>query len=134
MDIEAVRPKIMALMSGFEIQENLNIHPFNLSYGQKKRLNIASVLAYKPRLLLLDEIFIGQDEENINYSLKLLNDYVEKQQAAVILVNHYLDPLVKLADRLLFMDLGRLLFDSPMKQYRMQLKKNNKQDYLPQYC
>ena len=134
MDLKAVEPKIMALMGGFGMQESFDVHPFNLSYGQKKRLNIASVLAYKPKLLLLDEIFIGQDDENIQFTLEMLNEYIEQQQAAVILVNHYIDPLLKLADRLLFMDIGRVLFDTPMKQYRTELKKNNRQEYLPQYC
>lgn len=134
MDLQTIKPGVMALMGGFGIQENLKCHPFNLSYGQKKRLNIASVLAYQPKLLLLDEIFIGQDDENIRFTLGSLNEYVEQHQAAVILVNHYLDPLVKMADRLLFLDLGRLIFDIPMKEYRIELMKNNRQEYLPQYC
>lgn len=47
-------------------------NPFKLSYGEKRRLNIVSVLSYHPDLVLLDEPFIGQDYENVQKIMDLL--------------------------------------------------------------
>lgn len=133
-DIRALRPDVTTMLKGFGLDEKMDVHPFHLSFGQKKRLNLASVLAYKPKLLLLDEIFIGQDEGNIDFALEYICEYIETNQAAVILVNHYLDPLRELADRLIFLDMGRVLFDAPMKNCVDQLRKHQKYAYLPEYC
>jgi energy-coupling factor transport system ATP-binding protein len=47
-------------------------NPFRLSYGEKRRLNIVSVLSYRPDIILLDEPFIGQDYENVQRIMDLL--------------------------------------------------------------
>jgi len=49
-----------------------NGNPFKLSYGEKRRLNIISVLSYAPEVMLLDEPFIGQDYENVQKIMDLL--------------------------------------------------------------
>ena len=77
------------LIKTFGFSEKKEFHPFKLSYGQKGRLNLAAVLAYKPKLLLLDEIFIGQDIEHIRFLLEVLNRYVYDELAAVVIVNHH---------------------------------------------
>jgi energy-coupling factor transport system ATP-binding protein len=48
-------------------------NPFRLSYGEKRRLNIASVLSYAPEVILLDEPFIGQDYENVGKIMEMLH-------------------------------------------------------------
>ncbi len=132
-DIPAMKSGVMEVMKDFGLNGLLAAHPGQLSYGEKKRLNLASVLAYEPQLLL-DDIFIGQDQEYVNRTLKVLHDYVENQQAAVILVSHYLDPLFNLADRLIFFDKGRILFDVPMSAGLAELRKFDRTEYLPDYC
>ena len=47
-------------------------NPFRLSYGEKRRLNIVSVVSYSPEIVLLDEPFIGQDYENVQKIMDLL--------------------------------------------------------------
>lgn len=47
-------------------------NPFRLSYGEKRRLNIISVLSYRPEVILLDEPFIGQDYENVQKIMDVL--------------------------------------------------------------
>ena len=130
-DIVALHSDVLDVLKGFSLDDKLEAHPFQLSFGQKKRLNLASVLAYEPRLLFLDEIFIGQDNENIEYALNIISVYIEKHQAAVILVNHYLKPLTELANRLVFLDKGRILFDVPMENHASSLKEFGKYEYLP---
>jgi energy-coupling factor transporter ATP-binding protein EcfA2 len=100
-----------------------NRHPFLLSYGQKGRLNLASVLAYQPRILLLDEIFIGQDYENVHFILKTIRKYVNEQNAGAIIVNHLANPVLDYADRLVYLEDGRKTVDSNVFNAYEELKR-----------
>lgn len=86
-------------------------HPFLLSYGQKGRLNLASILSYKPRILLLDEIFIGQDADNVLFILETVRKYVDEQNAGAVFVNHMANPMLGYTDRLIFLENGKILID-----------------------
>jgi energy-coupling factor transporter ATP-binding protein EcfA2 len=85
-------------------------HPYRLSYGEKRRLNVVSVLAYGPQVVLLDEVLIGQDAENASFLMGLLRDAVD-DGATVISVTH--DPATTLrhADRVLYLAQGRVVGD-----------------------
>ncbi|MBN1874385.1 MAG: ABC transporter ATP-binding protein, partial [Anaerolineae bacterium] len=82
--------------------------PYRLSYGEKRRLNLISVLSYAPRLLLLDEIFIGQDPANVAFMLALLREYVTRGNTAV-LVNHNPEISKRYAGRVLLLNKGQLV-------------------------
>ncbi|TFH29182.1 MAG: ATP-binding cassette domain-containing protein, partial [Promethearchaeota archaeon] len=62
-------------------------NPFQLSWGQKRRLNLASIFAYDPDILLIDEPFIGQDAASILKVLGILDDFHVKGKTIVI-VSH----------------------------------------------
>ncbi len=47
-------------------------NPFRLSHGEKRRLNLVSVLSYSPQVILLDEPFIGQDYENVQKIMDIM--------------------------------------------------------------
>jgi len=106
---------IEELIKDFQFRDFQYRHPFLLSYGQKGRLNLASVLAYKPRILLLDEIFIGQDFENVYFILKTIRKYVNEQNAGAIIVNHLPNPVLNNVDRLIYLEEGRKILDSNVK-------------------
>jgi energy-coupling factor transport system ATP-binding protein len=113
---------IEGLISNFKFLEFQNRHPFLLSYGQKGRLNLASVLAFQPRILLLDEIFIGQDYENVHFILKTIRKYVNEQNAGAIIVNHLANPVLDYADRLVYLEGGRKILDSNVDNAYEELK------------
>jgi energy-coupling factor transporter ATP-binding protein EcfA2 len=60
------------LLNKSDLEKYSNKNPFRLSYGEKRRLNIVSVLSYKPDIILLDEPFIGQDYDNVQKIMDLL--------------------------------------------------------------
>ncbi|MBU7038148.1 MAG: ABC transporter ATP-binding protein [Theionarchaea archaeon] len=63
---------ITPLLVDAGLQDYQDRNPFRLSYGEKRRLNIVSVLSYGPSVILLDEPFIGQDYENVQKIMDLL--------------------------------------------------------------
>jgi energy-coupling factor transport system ATP-binding protein len=86
-------------------------HPFYLSGGQKQRVAIAAALAMEPEVLILDEATseldpIGAEEiHNLANSLK-------SQGKTVLMVEHNIDELAKVADRIIVMDKGKILMDA----------------------
>jgi energy-coupling factor transport system ATP-binding protein len=105
-------------------------HPYRLSYGEKRRLNLISVLACRPHLLLLDEILIGQDAANAAYLLELLVD-AAGEGTAVVMVNHTPQVTQQWAERLLFLERGRLVIDAPVAAGFRELTASGYAAYVP---
>jgi energy-coupling factor transporter ATP-binding protein EcfA2 len=110
--------------------ERLDDHPYRLSYGQKRRLNLVSILAYAPSLILLDEVLIGQDPKNAAFLLELL----EKRAAAgaaVVMVNHAPRVAQHYASRLVFFDRGKVTVDGHPKEAFARLEATGMEVFVP---
>jgi energy-coupling factor transport system ATP-binding protein len=102
----AMAGRIEALASEYALSPLMDVHPFRLSLGQKRRLNVASVQATSPRLLMLDEPFIGQDLGSIQ-ALNQRFQAATEEGTAVLLVTHDLEALSAVCDRIIVLDGGR---------------------------
>jgi energy-coupling factor transporter ATP-binding protein EcfA2 len=127
---ETTEARASELLARCGLGDRLDDHPYRLSYGQKRRLNLISVLGYAPRLILVDEILIGQDPANAIFLLDLLQQQVE-QGGAVILVNHAPDITRRYASRILFFANGQLAVDAPTGQAFEQLQAMGWGAYVP---
>jgi len=78
------------------------------STGQRKRLEIARALATKPRLLLLDEPFGGVDLPSVDALIELLQK-VRRSGVTVVVIEHNLEAVHRLVDRLIAMHLGEVI-------------------------
>jgi energy-coupling factor transport system ATP-binding protein len=105
-------------------------HPYRLSYGEKRRLNLISVLVHAPRLILLDELLIGQDAGNATFLLELLRERTE-QGDAVIMVNHAPEVTRRYASRVLFFNDGQIVVDAPPGPAFEQLRAMGREAYVP---
>ncbi|MBR5419809.1 MAG: energy-coupling factor transporter ATPase [Lachnospiraceae bacterium] len=85
--------------------------PFDLSGGQKRRVAIASVLAMKPELLILDEPAAGLDPAGREELLSMIRTLRDEEGICVLLVSHSMEDVAELADRILVLDKGKLLYD-----------------------
>jgi energy-coupling factor transport system ATP-binding protein len=98
------------LLQNAGISEMKDRNPFSLSHGQKRRLNVSSSIVHEPKLLLLDEPFIGQDWEGCEFIIETVSKTVNDGGAAII-VTH--DPVFvkEYCSRVIFMKDGRILLD-----------------------
>jgi len=112
------------------LADRLKDHPQRLSYGEKRRLNLISAMLHSPKLLLIDELLIGQDLENANKWMIMLNDYT-KQGSAVILVNHHPDLTQTYCDRIVFLDKGHIIIDQPTPSAFQELAAGGYDTFLP---
>ncbi|MBN1485419.1 MAG: ABC transporter ATP-binding protein [Chloroflexia bacterium] len=105
-------------------------HPYRLSYGQKRRLNLVSILGHRPSVILLDEVLIGQDPENAAFLLDLLQEQA-RQGRLVLMVGHHPEWIQAYASRLLFFNDGRVVIDAPVEEGFGQLAAQGRRVYLP---
>lgn len=91
-------------------EEHLYKSPFDLSGGEKRRAAVAGILAMKPSVLVLDEPTAGLDPEGRELLLKTIIDYKNKENAAVIVVSHSMEDMAKIADKLLVLNDGEIMF------------------------
>ena len=108
----------------------LDDHPYRLSYGEKRRLNLISVLGYDPKLVLLDEILIGQDPDNVIFLMGLLQDAVARG-STVLMVNHSPQVTACYATRVLFLERGRVILDAPPEEAFRRLSAQGRDAYCP---
>jgi branched-chain amino acid transport system ATP-binding protein len=88
----------------------------NLAHGEQRQLEVAMALATKPRLLLLDEPMAGMGIEEAQRMIALLASLKRKQ--AIILVEHDMDAVFKLADRISVLVYGRVIASGAPEEVR----------------
>ena len=92
-------------------EEQLQVSPFDLSGGQKRRVAIAGVIAMEPEVLILDEPTAGLDPEGREDVLQNIENYRKAKNATIMMVSHSMNDVARLADRLLVMCDAHLAMD-----------------------
>jgi branched-chain amino acid transport system ATP-binding protein len=86
----------------------------SLSHGDKRKLEIAMLLAGEPRVILLDEPMAGASVEDVDGLVEVIRSVHADERRTVLLVEHRMEVVVGLAERLAVMHHGALLaFDTP---------------------
>lgn len=83
-----------------------------LSYGQKRRITIASILALDPKVLILDEPTAGQDYAHYTEMMRFIKELNEKRAITIIMITHDMHLMQEYTDRTLVFDRGNLLSDT----------------------
>ena len=92
--------------------EQLEVSPFDLSGGQKRRVAIAGVIAMEPEVLILDEPTAGLDPVGRAEILGNIEAYRRARNATIMMVSHSMEDVARLTDRLLVMNGSRLAMDA----------------------
>ena len=82
-----------------------------LSFGQKKRVTIASILVMNPRVLILDEPTAGQDFRHYTEIMEFLKDINERLGITIIMITHDMHLMLEYTDRAIVIADGRLIAD-----------------------
>ncbi|MHA1576373.1 MAG: ABC transporter ATP-binding protein [Candidatus Thorarchaeota archaeon] len=100
------------LLNSANLGNFLNRNPFSLSHGQKRRLNVTSTIAHLPDILLLDEPFIGQDQDGHGFIVKAITE-TASAGGAVLVVTHNPKFVKNHCNRVIFVENGSILLDGP---------------------
>ena len=97
----------------------LEVSPFDLSGGQKRRVAIAGVIAMEPEVLILDEPTAGLDPVGRADILGNIETYRQAKNATIMMVSHSMEDVARLTDRLLVMNGSKLAMDAaPAEVFR----------------
>lgn len=124
---KVVKQRVEMAMEQFGIRELGYKPPHLLSFGQKKKVAIASVVTMQPEILILDEVFSGLDPEN-SMMLTSILDELHRAGMTIVLSSHDVDLAYQWADRILVMDKGSVIQTGPPNEIFM------KGNMLAPYC
>ena len=92
-------------------EDQLQVSPFDLSGGQKRRVAIAGVIAMEPEVLILDEPTAGLDPVGREEILMNIQAYREAKNATIMMVSHSMNDVARLTDRLLVLNGSHIAMD-----------------------
>jgi energy-coupling factor transport system ATP-binding protein len=113
MPREEMRARIEEALLAVGLSAQAHSPTATLSGGQKQRLAIACALALRPRVLLLDEPISQVDPEGSAEILAVLDRIKREWQCTIVVVEHRLEEVAPLADRVVILDRGAVLSDLP---------------------
>jgi urea transport system ATP-binding protein len=111
---------VMAALDRFRLADRADDLAGELSHGQQQWLEIAMALAPRPKLLLLDEPTGGMSPEERRVTGELLRPI--KQDCTLVIVEHDLDFIKNICDRLTVLDQGRVLDDGSVAEIERSSK------------
>ena len=103
----ALREPARGILDEVGLGGRATVHAANLSHGEQRQLEVAMALATRPRLLLLDEPMAGMGPEESQRMIEFLGRL--KARHTMILVEHDMDAVFRLADRISVLVYGRLI-------------------------
>jgi len=146
--VQKIQQKIKELASTLEFEENLNKLYWDISAGQKTRVNLAKALINDPEVLLMDEPTASLDPDISDKLLTYIEELKRKRNISILYTSHEMDEVTRICDRVIIMSNGsivahdtpigltkrikkavlQLTFDAPKKDVEAFLKKH-KYDY-----
>lgn len=127
---EEIDQRIKEALNTVDLAKPLNISPHLLSFGEKHRLAIASILALKPQVLVLDEPFSGLDYKRSLQLLLALRKFVSGG-GTVVLVAHDLQLISEVADRVVVLVNGVISRAGPTRELLSDVEWLREHNFTP---
>ena len=119
------------LLQKVGIPEKYNAFPPQLSGGQKQRVAIARALAMQPKVMLFDEPTSALDPEMIKEVLDVMAN-LAREHMTMVVVTHEMSFARRVADRIAFIDEGRLIEQAPTEAFFERPKSERTRTFLDQ--
>lgn len=120
------------LLEKMGIAEKRDQYPCQLSGGQQQRVSIARALAIKPEILFMDEPTSALDPELIGEVLKVIEE-LAKEKRTMVIVTHEIRLAEEIADKVIFMDQGKIVEEGTPEQVIRQSKEKRTKEFLRRY-
>lgn len=122
----------MKYLSLVGMSQYINAKPKQLSGGQKQRVAIARALAMNPKCLLFDEPTSALDPEMVNEVLDVMKN-LASTGLTMLIVTHEMQFARDVADRVIFIDEGKVLEQNSAKEFFAQPKENRTKEFLSRF-
>ncbi|QIO31876.1 ABC transporter ATP-binding protein [Bradyrhizobium sp. 1(2017)] len=120
---ERLREEVRAILARFgeRLLPRIDQPAYSLSYANRRRVEIARALALKPRLLLLDEPTAGMNPTE-TAEMQALVAELKAEGLTILLIEHKLEMVMRLSDRVIVMDEGKKIAEGPGEEVRRDAK------------
>ncbi|MET0041471.1 amino acid ABC transporter ATP-binding protein [Limosilactobacillus fermentum] len=129
-DRATVEQEALALLDRVGLKEHANSYPRQLSGGQKQRVAIVRALALQPEVMLFDEVTAFLDPEMVRGILDIIKELANDGSMTMLIVTHEMNFAAQIADRVLFLEDGRILEDTPGQQFFTNAQTKRARDFL----
>lgn len=123
---QEARRKTSEILSFTDLESYSDTYSGMLPIEKRKWLDMARVLAIDPKLIMLDEVLAGLNENEIEDSLELVRD-INKKGITIIFIEHIMKAVVSLCERVVVLNEGKLLADGATNEVL------NKQEVIDAY-
>ncbi|MEL7566325.1 MAG: amino acid ABC transporter ATP-binding protein [Dehalobacterium sp.] len=123
------KKEAMELLAKVGLEDKANTYPSTLSGGQKQRVAIARALAMKPKAMLFDEPTSALDPELVGEVLGVMKD-LAKDGMTMAVVTHEMGFAKEVADRIVYMDEGKIIETGAPNSFFDQPKNSRTQEFL----
>lgn len=124
IDSNTYKSRLKDLISLFEVQDLVYKPVRQLSLGERMRCELVGCLLHQPKILFLDEPTIGLDINGKLLIRELLNKLSNEQGTTLFLTSHDPSDIEQVCERVLVLDKGKLIIDSPLRALKkMYMKK-----------
>ena len=103
------RAEVLELLRVVGLEDVKDELATSLPYGKQRRLEIARALAAEPKLLLLDEPAAGMNPQETLELAEFIREIREKFHKTILLIEHHMDLVMGIADRIYVLDFGELI-------------------------
>lgn len=129
-DPQLIRQRIAEISAFFGMENRFSSKTAELSGGQKQLLNLASVMALQPKILLLDEPLSQLDPISAGKFINMLERINKELGLTIVISEHSLDELLPCADRVCVLENGKMIFDGePKDAARFLISADNPMKY-----
>ena len=123
------REEALGLLRRIGLEDKADVYPSTLSGGQKQRVAIVRALAMKPDVILFDEPTSALDPEMAGEVLDLMKELANEGMTMVV-VTHEMGFAREVANRVLFMDQGKILEEAPPEEFFAHPKNERTKEFL----
>ncbi len=115
-NIEEARRDALDLLRFTGLNSKKDLHAGLLKLADRKRLEVARALAIRPELLLLDEVFAGLNQKEIDEAIHLIFRINKKMGMTIFMIEHVMKAIMKTCDRIIAIHFGIKVADGPPEQ------------------
>lgn len=113
---EQIHEAVEQALRRLELWDKRDLHPFQLSRGDRQRLAIAAIIVMRPRILIVDEPTTGQDMARSREIMDFLARLNRDEGMTILTITHVMELVAEYARWVIVMHDGRVLLDGPPRQ------------------
>lgn len=133
MPKSAAYEKAIEYLQKVELMDKLDEYPSRLSGGQQQRVGIARAMAVNPKVILLDEPTSSLDPELVSGILDILRNLANEHRCTMLIVTHEMRFAKEVADRVIFMDEGRIIEEGKPEEIFISPKNERTRKFLERF-